>query len=172
MPHNVNQAELVRFVAAVKNDPQEAQKQKVVEVAWNLREGAPQVSAELKYAKGSRSVECELPVFTGGWGNSPDPIQYCLFGLASCFAVTLAATATAEGIPLTELKVKAENRMDLRKQVGLSTDPIIQDVQFTVTARSPNGQAAVKRLVKLAEERCPGTECLTRAIPFRIDLAP
>lgn len=146
MPNNVNQAELAKFVEAVKRRPEEAQREKVVEVAWNFKEGAPQASAELKYSKGTKRVEAELPAFSGGWGTSPDPIQYCLFGLAACFAVTLAATATAEGVPLTELRVKAENRLDLRKQLGLSTDPIIQEVRFTVTAasrsRAPSGTAA------------------------------
>ena len=171
MPNNVNQDELAKFVDAVKKNPADAKKEKMVEVSWNFQEGTPQASSDLAYAKGSRHVESELPAFAGGWGTAPDPIQYCLFGLASCFAVTLAATATAEGIPLTELKVKAQNRLDLHKQLGLSTDPIIHDVRFTVVAKSPKGPNAIKRLVKLAEERCPGTECLTRSIPFRIDVA-
>jgi uncharacterized OsmC-like protein len=167
--NNVNAAEMQKFVAALQKDPALGKKNKRVTGTWSFTENAPQFSAELEYPKGKVTVNVELPSFAGGWGTSPDPIQVCLSGLAACFAVTYAAVATAEGVKLTKLHVTAENWMDLRKQMGVSKDNIIERVKFTIEAAGAPRET-LQRLVKLAEERCPGTECVTRAIPLTTEL--
>ena len=114
-------------------------------------------------------MACELPPFAGGGGNNPDPIQYCLYGLAACFASTLAATATSEGVALKTLKVTAMNKVDLRKQLGLSEEPIIQNVRLQVKVESEASGNLIEKIVKLAQKRCPGIECVTRSIPLRVE---
>ena len=89
--------------------------------------------------------------------------------MASCFAATLVATATAESVELTKLEVTAQNWMDLRKQLGLSEDNIIEKVKFTVKAEGPS-RDVLDNLVALAKERCPGVECLSRSVPLEVDL--
>jgi uncharacterized OsmC-like protein len=71
---------------------------------------------------------------------------------------------------LKSLRVTAENRVDLRKQLGLSKDPIIQKVGLKVQVDADVPRSTLERLVKLAEERCPGTECVTRSIPLSAEL--
>lgn len=134
-----------------------------------FEEGSTQFISTVEYPQGSATMKTELPLFAGGWGTSPDPIQYCLHGLASCFAATLMATATAEKVALTKLEVTAQNWMDLRKQMGLSEDNIIEKVKFTVKAEGPS-RDVLDRLVVLAEERCPGVECLSTAVPLEVEL--
>lgn len=158
------------FVEAVKKDSKQAIREKSVTGEWVFKDGQPQFVAEIPYQKGIVTVASELPPFAGGWGGSPDPIQYCLYGLAACFASTLIATATNEKVQLTSLRVTAENRVDLRKQLGLSKDPIIQTVKLRVRAEADAPRANLERLVKLAEERCPGSECVTRSIPLSVQL--
>ena len=167
--NNVNVAEMQRFVAALAKDPALGKKNKRVTGTWSLKDGTPQFAAPLEFPKGKATINVELPSFAGGWGTSPDPIQVCLSGLAACFAVTFAAVATAEKVTLTRLQVTAENWMDLRKQMGLSKDNIIERVKFTIEAAGAS-RRTLQRLVKLAEERCPGTECVTRAIPLTTEL--
>jgi uncharacterized OsmC-like protein len=167
--NNVNAAEMQKFVAALQKDPSLAKKNKRVTGTWSLIEGTPQFSTQLEFPKGKATVNVELPSFAGGWGTSPDPIQVCLSGLAACFAVTYAAVATADGVQLTRLQVTAENWMDLRKQMGVSKDNIIERVKFTVEAAGAPRET-LERLLRLAEERCPGTECVTRAIPLSTEL--
>ncbi|MHB1261401.1 MAG: OsmC family protein [Thermoplasmatota archaeon] len=168
--NNVNAAEMQKFVAALAQDASLGKKNKKVTGTWSLKDGTPQFSVPLEFPKGKATINVELPPFAGGWGTSPDPIQVCLSGLAACFAVTYAAVATAEGIRLTKLQVTAENWMDLRKQMGLSKDNIIDRVKFTVDAAGAD-RATLQRLMRLAEERCPGSECVTRAIPLETVLA-
>ena len=170
--NNINVQEMKRFVATIEKDPAQAKKAKCITSSWVFEEGRPQFVSTVKYPKGSRVLESELPAFAGGWGTSPDPIQYCLYGLAACFAATFAATATSEGVELRRLEVTAENWMDLRKQMGLAEDKIdkiIEKVKFTVQAEGTS-QETLEKILKLAEERCPGTECLTQEIPLEVEL--
>jgi len=167
--NNINIQEMRSFVATIEKEPAQAKKTKCVKGSWVFEEGKPQFASTVQYPKGNVTLESELPPFAGGWGTSPDPIQYCLYGLAACFAVTFAATATSEGVELKRLEVTAENWMDLRKQVGLAEDKILEKVKFTVQAEGTSRET-LERILKLAEERCPGAECLTREIPMQVEL--
>jgi uncharacterized OsmC-like protein len=168
--NNVNLEQMQKFMDAVKKEPKQALKEKSVTGEWIFQEGKPQFVAEIPFQKGKVSLTCEMPPFAGGWGSSPDPLQYCLYGLAACYATTLVATATNENVKLNSLKVTAENRVDLRKQLGLSKEPIIQKVGLKVHLEADVPRSTLERLVKLAEERCPGTECVTRSIPLSAEL--
>lgn len=167
--NNVNAEQMEKFVAEVRKDPAVAKKIKKVTGAWNFDEGKPQFSSELEFAKGKVKLNVELPSFAGGWGTSPDPIQYCLYGLAACFAVTFAAVATAEGVQLKKLEVTAENNMDLRKQMGVSKDNIIEKVKLSVLAEGGT-RKQLEKILQLSEERCPGSECVKRSIPLELEL--
>ncbi len=167
---NVNVKAAVDFLAQVKQDPSLARKHKQVEGVWEFSEGQPQFRSVLEFPKGNVELRCELPAFAGGWGTAPDPIQYCLFGMAACYATTFASAAAQEGVRLTTLKVRAENDIDLRKQLGLTHDPIVQRVKFTVEAAGAPREK-LEQLKRIADERCPGVECVTRSIPLETVLA-
>src|SRR3989338_7787303 len=76
----------------------------------------------------TKNVEADGPPFMGGSGIKPDPVQYCLFGLAACYAQTFASVAAEKGIKLNKLKVAAENKVNLIKALGLSDEPIVEKV--------------------------------------------
>ncbi len=166
--NNVNVQEMEGFVSTIQEDPAQAKKEKRVTGSWLFQEGKPQFVSTIEYAKGNVVLNAELPPFAGGWGTSPDPVQYCLYGLAACFASTFAAAATSEGVRLTKLEVSAESWMDLRKQMGLSGDNIMEKVKFTVVAAGAS-RNELERLVNLTKERCPGVECITRMIPLEVE---
>lgn len=170
MMRNVNGKAASDFVQQVAKDASVARKHKKVEGAWDFSEGQPQFRAVLGFPKGEVELQCELPPFAGGWGTSPDPIQYCLYGMAACYATTFASAAAEEGVELSTLKVRAENDIDLRKQLGLSQDPIVQRVKFTVEATGASRET-LERLKRAADARCPGVECVTRSIPLETILA-
>lgn len=167
--NNVNVGRMREFVDAVRDEPDLAKKHKRVTGRWVFEEGRPQFVSTLEHPGGVVGLNCELPPFAGGWGTSPDPVQYCLYGVCACVAATFAATAAGEGVELTRLEVTAENWLDLRKQMGLSTEDIIRKVRLTVSAGgAPKDD--LERIMRLTEERCPGVECLTRAVPFEIEM--
>ena len=167
--NNVNVETVEKFVSEIQRDPGQARKVKRLSGSWVFEPGKPQFVSTIKYAEGSIELSAELPPFSGGWGTSPDPVQYCLYGLAACYAATFAMTATSEGVKLTRLDVTVENWMDLRKQMGVAAENIIDKVKLTVHAEGAS-RDELERIATLAEERCPGTECVTRAVPLDVEL--
>ena len=157
------------FVEQVKADKNAALKVKRVEGTWNLQEGKPQFTALLEHSQGTTAVEADGPEFLGGSGVKPDPIQYCLFGLAACFAQTFASIAAEKGVNLEKLRVSVENRVNLSKALGLGEDPIVEGVTLSVEAKS-NGNADLNGIKELAVQRCPGVYCLTNPIPLKVEL--
>ncbi|MBS3129214.1 OsmC family protein [Candidatus Woesearchaeota archaeon] len=167
--NNVNLEKAGAFVEEVKQDKSKALKVKKVEGIGNFEDGKTQFTATLNHPQGSTVIEADGPPFLGGSGIKPDPVQYCLFGLAACYAQTFASIAAEKGIKLNELKVSVENKVNLSKALGLSDEPIVERVKLQVNASSEDGDNldVVKRL---AEERCPGVYCLTNPIKLDVDL--
>src|SRR3989338_6395229 len=157
------------FAEEVKKDRSKALKVKRIEGNWNLEDGKVQFTATLEHPQCSTVVEADGPPFTGGSGIKPDPVQYCLFGLAACFAQTFASIAAGKGIRLKELKISVENKVNLSKALGLSDEPIVENVKLQVYASSED-MGSLDEIKKLAEERCPGVYCLTNPIKLDVEL--
>ena len=165
--NNVNLEKAGAFVEEVKKDKSKALKVKRIEGSWNLEDGKVQFTANLEHAQGSTIVEAEGPPFLGGSGIKPDPVQYCLFGLAACYAQTFASIAAEKGIKLVQLKVAAENKVNLSRALGLSNEPITEKVILEVKASGEKGEN-LSEIKKLAEQRCPGVYCLTNPIKLEV----
>ncbi|MEW6036620.1 MAG: OsmC family protein [Candidatus Micrarchaeota archaeon] len=163
--NNIDTEKAGAFIAEAEADPKKAIKEKSVEGEWVFDDGKPQFRASLKHGEASTVVEADGPGFMGGSSSKPDPVQYCLFGLAACYAQTLAAVAAEKGIMLKKLKVSAANRVNLRKALGLGEEPIVESVRLKV---SVSGGKDVEELMRLAKERCPGVYCLTN--PIKLDI--
>ena len=170
-PNNVNLEGMMAFVEQAKQDPAVLKKQKRVEGTWSFDPGGPQFRATLAYPAGERVLEADLAPFMGGAGLAPDPIQYCLYGLAACFAGTFVSLAAADGVVLQGLKVIAENQVDLTRPMGLGDKPVVEKVSLKLMAQSDADMAKLQDLERLARERCPGVFCLTQPIPLETSIA-
>ena len=168
--NNINLEKAGAFVEEVKKDKGKALKVKRVEGTWNLEDGKVQFTSTLEHANGTTVVEADGPPFMGGSGIKPDPVQYCLFGLAACFAQTFASIAAEKGIKLDKLKVAAENKVNLSKALGLSNEPIVERVNLFVEVSSEVDKSILEEIEKLAKERCPGVYCLTNPIKLDIEV--
>ena len=109
-------------------------------------------------------MESDFAPFMGGKGLAPDPIQYCLYGLAACYAGTFVSLATMEGISLRGLKISVENKVDLTRTLGLSSNPIVEGVEVTLTVASDVQRERLEQIEALARDRCPGVYCLINPI--------
>ena len=165
--NNVNLEKASAFAEEVKKDKSKALKVKRIEGNWNLEDEKVQFTATLEHPQGSTVIEADGPPFMGGSGIKPDPVQYCLFGLAACFAQTFASIAAEKGIKLKQLKVAAENKVNLSRALGLSDEPIVEKVILEVKAFGEKKED-LSEVKKLAEQRCPGVYCLTNAIRLEV----
>lgn len=168
--NNIDLDGLTGFTNEVKKDLNKAKKSKQIECTWKLEEEMPQVESVVQFRMGEALLQADFAPFMGGSGLAPDPLQYCLFGLASCFASTLATVATTEGIKLESLTVSAQNFIDLSKTLGLSNNPIVEKVKFTVKVKSEASSEILEKLEKLSKERCPAVFCLTQPISLETEL--
>ena len=168
--NNVDMEKAGAFVEEVKKDKSKAIKVKRIEGSWDFRERKPQFASTLEHANGTTIIEADSPPFMGGFGIKPDPVQYCLFGLAACFAQTFASVAAEKGIKLDKLKVAAENKVNLSKALGLGNEPIVEKVKLSVEVLSEVGKDKLKEIEELAKQRCPGVYCLTNPIKLDIEI--
>ncbi|MFQ6046827.1 MAG: OsmC family protein [Gemmatimonadales bacterium] len=164
--NNVNVQAVEAFAAEVERDASIGKKLKKVVGRWVFEEGKPQFTADLEYPGGTQTTETDFAPFMGGQGVRPDPVTYCLYGFASCFAGTFAAVASAEGIKLEKLEVTLENEVDLSRSVGVSDRPVTQGMSATLRVESDATREKLEEVRRLAEERCPGVYCVTNPIPF------
>ncbi len=162
--NNVDMDKACAFLEEVKADKNKAIKTKRVEGEWNF--SGTQFTATLEHASGKTVVEADGPPIMGSSGSKPDPVQYCLFGLAACFAQTFASVAAEKGIELKQLKIAVENKVNLSKSLGLGDEPIVEKVKLFLAA---SGNSDLKEIEKLAKERCPGVYCLTNPITLEIE---
>lgn len=98
------------FMEEVQQYPSKAKKSKKIECSWNFDEGKPLVTSTIQHARGETLLQADFAPFMGGEGLAPDPIQYCLFGLAACFAGTFMSVATMMGIEIQETKLEIGQR--------------------------------------------------------------
>ncbi len=168
--NNINLEALGKYFEEVKKDPSQAKKTKLVDCEWVLEQGKPQFRAEVNFEQGSESIQSDFAPFMGGWGSKPDPIQYCLYGLAACFAGTFVAIVSQEGITLKKFKISVENKIDLSQTLGLSENPIVEEVTITSVIASDAPKEKIAELLDLATKRCPGIYCLTKPIPLKTNL--
>lgn len=170
--NNINVAPMRAFAAEIERDPGAARKVKRVVGEWNFREGEPQFRATLEFPAGTQVTESDFLPPMGGRGLRPDPVQYCLYGFAACFASTYAAVAAVENVPLKTLRIAIENRMDLSRALGVADRTPIEDVSITLEVEADAPRAKLEEMRKAAEERCPGVYCMTHAIPLATRLGP
>jgi len=168
--NHMNLEGLQIFVEDAKKDLSKAKKSKKIECSWNFDEGKPQIEAKVQHPKGETILRSDFAPFMGGEGLAPDPIQYCLFGLAACFAGTFMSMATMMGIKIQDLRVSAENFTDLSKTLGLTDNPIVERVKIVTTVKSDAKEEQLKELEKMANERCPGVYCLVNPIRLETEL--
>ena len=168
--NNVNIVAMQESVEAMKKDPTQAKKVKQVGGQWVFQEGEPQFRAEVEFPKGKEVLQADFPPFLGGGGLKPDPIQYCLYGLAACFAGIFAAVAAMEGVDLKKLSVVAESKLDFSRVFGLTDNPPVEGIELTVTVSSDATPEKIQEIDRLARERCPGVYCITNPIPLKTKL--
>lgn len=168
--NNINIDAAGKFIEEARNDPQIAKKTKRVEGEWVFEDGRPQFKATLTFNEGERLLESDFAPFMGGKGLAPDPIQYCLYGMAACYAGTFVSVATMEGITLQGLKIAVENKVDLTRTLGLSSNPIVEGVNVTLTVFSDVQRGRLEKVEALARDRCPGVYCLINPIQLTTNL--
>ncbi len=167
--NHVNGNALGKTVDLFSREPEKAVKDFAVEGEWVLEEGRPQFSSRVSFEGGAIDLEMDNATPMGGSGRAPNPIQYCLFGLASCFASTYMMVATRRGVTIDRLWVRVENRVDMTRPLGLSENPLTQGVRILLKVSGKAEEAVLREIEESSRNSCPAVYCLTQPIPLEIE---
>ncbi len=75
-----------------------------------------------------------------------------------------------ENVRLKKLEISVVGNLDVSRVLGLSDNPIVEEVKFSVKVDSDADEDKIDKLKKLAEERCPAIYCLTNPVSVTIDV--
>jgi uncharacterized OsmC-like protein len=172
--NNVNVDSLSATVTRLKNDLATRKMKQMLSGEWNLTDPSqPQFSSVLKTERGGEfKLVADQPTPQGGNGLAPGPVPFCLYGIASCFAATLATNAALENTEISRLKVNVTADMNMSRVFGLSEEPIMERVTLLVELELAGGakREVLQRLIDLAEQRCPAAYTLTRGTKLEVQL--
>lgn len=117
--------------------------------------------------RGKFTLQSDEPTSLLGTDSAVSPAEYVMKGLAGCYAVTLAALASQEGIALKNIDVELEFDVDLNGFLGIdkSVRPGAKQIRVDVSLDSPGTpKADLERLVQKLQERSPIRDTLANPV--------
>lgn len=114
----------------------------------------------------------EPPVLLGG-DKGANPVEYVLAALSGCLTTSLVYHAAARGIELTEVESRYEGDLDLRGFLGI--DPSVRNgyerIRVTFRVKGDASEKDLDEIVRLAQERSPVFDIVTRGVPVAVTRA-
>ncbi|WP_321948041.1 OsmC family protein [Paraburkholderia sp. J10-1] len=117
--------------------------------------------------RGKFTLQSDEPMSLLGTDSAVSPAEYIMKGLAGCYAVTLAALASQEGIALKNIAVELEFDVDLSGFLGIdkSVRPGAKQIRVDVALDSPGTpKADLERLVVRLQEHSPIRDTLANPV--------
>ena len=118
------------------------------------------------------TLEADHPAVLVGEDNAPLPVEYLLYGLASCIISGVANIAAARGVTLTEVEAKVEGDLDVQGILGLS-DEVRNGYEKIRAEFSIKGDAPEEKLRQIVEQsraRSAVFDVLTNGVPVEIGI--
>ncbi|MCS7243353.1 MAG: OsmC family protein [Candidatus Calescibacterium sp.] len=162
---NVDLKRLKDFITDSVSNPELLKKDVSVEVRWNMNDNESQMYSVVVYPLGEKELNIDQVDFLGGGGRSPNPIQYCLVGLASCFLSTFAIVCKELNLNVKSLSVVARNRMNLSLPLGLDNEKVSEGVEFEIIVDSEDEKEMFEQAKNIAIGRCPAVWCMQNSVP-------
>lgn len=118
------------------------------------------------------TLEADHPAVLVGADNAPLPVEYLLYGLASCITSGIANIAAARGVTLTEVEAKVEGEIDLRGILGLSGDVRngYDKIRATFTIKGDAPEEKLRQIVEQSKARSAVFDVLTNGVPVDIGI--
>jgi len=136
------------------------------EIGWK---GGFRSEAKVRHFAPARSDE---PDQLGGTDTGPNPVEQVLGALGNCLAVGYAANATAAGIEIRDMVIKADGDLDLHSFLGLKPGNAgFSSIAVKVSIDSDASPAALQALHEKVVGTSPVGHTLSRAVPVDIKLA-
>lgn len=122
--------------------------------------------------KRSFTLEADHPAVLVGEDNAPLPVEYLLYGLASCIISGVANIAAARGVQLTEVEARVEGDIDVQGILGLSNE--VRNgyekirAEFSIKGDAP--EEKLRQIVEQSKARSAVFDVLTNGVPVEIGI--
>ncbi len=137
-----------------------------VEGEW-LLEGDYQFKAQIDYPKGSLTLYTDQPPPSGGKGNAPNPVQYCIFSAIACYATTFMSIASEMGVSIERFRIKGTTVVDMKSVMGMQDTPVVRKVVFELDVKADN-MDKVREIVEIANRKCPAAYTITNPVELEV----
>jgi uncharacterized OsmC-like protein len=116
------------------------------------------------------TLEADHPAVLVGEDRAPLPVEYLLYGLASCIMGGIANIAAARGVTLTEVEARVEGDIDLRGILGLSDEVRngYEKIRATFTIKGDAPEAKLRQIVEQSKARSAVFDVLTKGLPVEV----
>ena len=116
------------------------------------------------------TLEADHPAVLVGGDNAPLPVEYVLYGLASCIMSGIANIAAARGVTLTEVEATVEGDMDLRGILGLSNEVRngYEKIRANFTIKGDAPEEKLRQIVEQSKARSAVFDIITNKVPVEI----
>ncbi len=167
---NINIEGIKKFKENAKQDRSLLFKNMKIEVKWNFDESIPQMTSKIEYPEGVSEIMIEQSPQMGGKGRAPNPVQFCLLGIASCFSATFATIANEEGLDIEQLIVSAENRINFSKILDLSEEPVVDRIFININIKTKSDKNLIEKVKELSLKKCPAVFCISNPVPVEVNI--
>lgn len=119
---------------------------------------------------GAFTWRADLPPALGGRNEAPSPTALLLSALAGCAVVFVRDTIAPQfGIRVDAVEATVKCDTDARGLLGMNgAEPDLRNLSLEVSVESPDGDAAVKQVAEVWQERCPIYLALVKPIDVAI----
>jgi uncharacterized OsmC-like protein len=165
--NNIDMAVLGGVVERGRTDPGVFRMHKRIEGTWSFAEGMPAFTTTVAHGDRTTELAVDIAPGFGGAGLAPDPLQYMLAGLGACYAATVVTIAAMEGVGLTELRVVAEQDVDVSRVYEMGDGPLMEQISVTVKIGGDFDDDTLARWQQAAREKCPFAFTVINPVPLR-----
>lgn len=137
----------------------------MVEGEWLFTEEG-QFKGTIEFPKGNITLITDQPPPSGGRGNAPNPVQYCVFAMISCYATTFMTIAAKKGIEIKKLKAKGASDANMKSIFEIEEGPIVEKVWIELEIESSADKEVLEEIRKLADKKCPAAFTVQNKVPF------
>ncbi len=137
----------------------------IAEGEW-LFSGEGQFKGTLEFPKGKVTLITDQPSLSGGKGNAPNPVQYCVFAMISCYATTFMTIAASKGIEIKKLKAKGASEVNMKSVFEIEENPVVEKVWIELEIESSADKIILEEIKKETDRKCPAAFTVQNKVPF------
>ena len=164
--NNIDLTVLAGVLERGQQDPAALKMVKRVEGTWNFAQGAPAFTATVAHGTQTSTLHVDIAPGFGGDGLAPDPLQYMLLGLGSCYAATVVTIAALESIEISDLQVIAESHADMSHVYDIADNPLVERVSVILKVTADVDDDTLSRWQQAARDKCPFAYTVMNAVPL------